>query len=450
MTWFKKKPKPSIATAATAGAGTVAHLSGALREFVYLDEVSVYSLTSSPDSPPPVTMSEEATSTSGEALKTSAEVAAVGLMKSGLGADLSSGRSNGLQIQRQFNIQSQFARLHQLYGTSFALTASMDSAEIKSTDDLSVALRHLQDNRRAALVEDLTRGTLAELRVALRAHSMFDVAVFAKAAGGLIERHPELLQVPNLQEIRQMKDVGDFLNELMENLVPIEGQSSTYRHVTDADGQQWVADIRVLEKAFTGKVTSSPLRVVGVAEQTSFWKDTRRILHSDAEYDVLGRVSRSGLRTDWSPVKLTDAFDRVVPGVGHTLSRALDTLKHLGVDATGADDAPNTLLLAAMKLTEDLASRHEVESPTVAAATLQSLLTISGGLEEQLTLLNRVTDDFYSQFDHLERDADVAASLRQDAWRSAQTLVALPQANPSAVVEPEPLALELEFVAMYW
>lgn len=78
MTWFKAKPKPSIASEATAGAGTAVVTSGALREFVYLDEVSVYSLTSSPDAPPPVSMSEAANATSSEALRTNLEVAIMG------------------------------------------------------------------------------------------------------------------------------------------------------------------------------------------------------------------------------------------------------------------------------------------------------------------------------------------------------------------------------------
>jgi hypothetical protein len=450
VNWFKRKFKPSIAAAATAGAGSTVVTSGTLREFVYLDEVSVYSLTSSPDAPPPVSMSEAAKSTSGEVLNTHLEVGAPGLAKSGVAAELNSGRSTGLEMQRQFNIQSQFARLHRLYGRSFALTASAETTDTKSSENLTDALKALQAGRRAVKADELTRGTLTELRVALRAHSMFDVAVFVKAAGGLIDRHPELLQVPDLQAIRQMKEAGEFLSELMEDLVPIEGLSTTYQLVTDPDGEAWVADIRALRRTFTGTVASSPLRVVGVAEHESFWKDTRRILHSDAEFDILGRISRPGLQADWSPVKLTDAIDRVAPGVGRSINEGLNTLKQIATPTSGNVDASTALVVAAMKFLEELAAHHGVESPTLPDETMSSLLTFSGGLEGQLTALNRVTENFYSQFERLERDAEVVASIRQDAWRSVQVLTDLPGLTADAPAEPEPLALELEFIAMYW
>jgi len=50
--FFKSRPR-SVPVPSKPIVGTA----GSLREFVYLDEVSVYSLTSAPDMPPPVTMS---------------------------------------------------------------------------------------------------------------------------------------------------------------------------------------------------------------------------------------------------------------------------------------------------------------------------------------------------------------------------------------------------------
>lgn len=451
MKLFKRKPKPSIAAAAIAGAGSTVVTAGALREFVYLDEVSVYSLTSSPDAPPPVSMSEAANATSGEVLGTQLEVSAPGLVRSGVSAELTSDRSNGLEVQRHFNIQSQFARLHRLYSESFALTASNKVANGKPSNDLTEALKTLKEQRRAARVDDLDRGALVELRVELRAQSIFDVSVFIRAAGGLIDRHPELLPVPDPQAIRQLMDLGDFLSELMENLVPIEGLSTAYRVLEDLEGDPWVVDVSALERIFTGSVVSSPIRVVGVAEHECFWKDTRRILHSDSEFDVLGRISRSGLQAEWSPVKLTDAFDRVVPGVGKSLTEGLSSLKNLSSGDSKRESESTPLLLVALKIQEELASRHQVERPNLPVELAEALVTFEGGLEEKLLILNRISDDFYFQHPELKRNAEVTASIRHDALRNFETLP-VPPSLPAAEADKEhqPLALELEFIAMYW
>jgi len=117
MKFFKKKPTNTVDPPA-AVIGTA----GSLREFVYLDEVSVYSLTSAPDMPPPVSMSESADSTAGEVLAAQIEGGAPLVAKANISGELNSSRSSGLQVQRQFNIQSQFARLHGMYRPTFLLT----------------------------------------------------------------------------------------------------------------------------------------------------------------------------------------------------------------------------------------------------------------------------------------------------------------------------------------
>lgn len=137
--FFKKKPSNTVTPPAP-----VIGTAGSLREFVYLDEVSVYSLTSSPDMPPPVTMSESADSTVGEVLSAQIEGGAPLVAKANMRGELNSSRSNGLQVQRQFNIQSQFARLHGMYRSTFLLTANAHDTKIKDATGLVDALMQLE------------------------------------------------------------------------------------------------------------------------------------------------------------------------------------------------------------------------------------------------------------------------------------------------------------------
>jgi hypothetical protein len=423
---------------------------GSLREFVYLDEVSVYSLTSAPDMPPPVTMSESADSTAGEVLVAQIEGGAPLVAKANVRGELNSSRSTGLQVQRQFNIQSQFARLHGMYRRTFLLTANALDAEIKAADSLGDALGKLEEVQRAIRATNLTRGALAELRVSLSAHHTFDITAFMRLMTGLVKKYPDLLQIRDVSGIQAAMDAGEFLAELMDDLVPIEGRSTTHEIVTDTDGNVWVADIAALNSIWDGHVPTAPLRVVGVAETGSFWKDTRRILHAEAEFDVLGRISRTGLQDEWTPVKMIDTFRRVIPSAANGLLAAVDELKSITDEAPPAIEPAAALVVAGTKFNRDLANYHGVEATSLSPETLTSLLD-DGTLEGKLAALNSVADEFYANHRHLDRDKDKVGVLRQEAWHSAEVLVSLPtDEGPALQREPDEPVLELEFIAMYW
>ena len=445
MKFFKRKPTNTVDPPAP-----VIGTAGSLREFVYLDEVSVYSLTSAPDMPPPVTMSESAASTAGEVLATQIEGGAPLVAKANISGELTSSRSSGLQVQRQFNIQSQFARLHGMYRPTFVLTANALDTNIKAATSLSDALMQLEEAQRAIRAANLTRGALAELRVSLRAHHTFDITVFMRLMSGLVKKYPELLQIRDVSGIQTAMDAGEFLAELMEDLVPIEGRSTTHEIVTEADGNVWVADIAALNYIWDGQVTTEPLRVVGVAESGSFWKDTRRILHAEAEFDVLGRISRTGLQDKWTPVKMIDTFRRVIPSAANGLIAAVDELKNITEETPPTVEPAAALIVAGTKLNFDLARHHSVKATALSPETLVSLLD-DGTLEGKLGALNTVADEFYANHGDLDRDEDKVGVLRQNAWQSAQVLVSLPTDDTPAVPpEPDTPVLELEFIAMYW
>lgn len=423
---------------------------GSLREFVYLDEISVYSLTSAPDMPPPVTMSESADSTTGEVMSGHIEGGAPIVAKANVSGELNSSRTRGLQIQRQFNIQSQFARLHGLYRPTFLMAA--EGGELKSgkTSNLSDALRQLEVQHRAVRATDLTRGALTETRVSLRAHHTFDVTVFIRIMGGLFKKYPEFAEIdPSM--LQTVMDGGELLAELMEDLVPIEGRSTTHAIVTDTDGELWVAEVDAIGAIYDGDLTTDPLLVVGVAETNSFWKDTRRILHAEAEFDVLGRVSRTGLQDEWTPVKMVDTFKRIIPSVATGLIEAVENLKNFDEGSPLTADPVVELVLAGTKLYDDLARHHQVSTSGLLPETLAAMVLESETLEGKLAALNKVADAFYAHHADLDRDEDTVGRLRQSAWRKAQEVVNLPEEKAeSKQAPPATPVLELEFIAMYW
>ncbi len=446
MKFFKKKSTNTVAPP-TPVVGTA----GSLREFVYLDEVSVYSLTSAPDMPPPVSMSESASSTSGESLSGGIEGGAPLVGKASINSELNSSRTADLQVQRQFNIQSQFARLHGMYRPTFLLTVGGHDTKGKEATSLSDALVQLKKDQLAIPASELARGALAELRVSLRAHHTFDVSTFMRAVTGLAKRYPELLQIRDTTGFQTAMEAGEFLGELLEDLVPIEGQSTTHGIVADENGIVWIANMAALKTLWGTQVVAGPLRVVGVAETGSFWKDTRRILHAEAEFDVLGRVSRTGLQAEWTPVKMIDTFKRVVPSAAKGLIDAVDSLKYISnaVPASTAQ-ANSVLLTAGESLNLKLAKNHGV-APLGLSPQFLAELVDDGSLEGQLAALRQVADSFYASHEGLERDEDQIGLLRQEAWQAAQSLATPTKLSiPNSEDEPDTPVLELEFIAMYW
>lgn len=444
MNFLKKKPK------ATASPSAEVHgTAGTLREFVYLDEVSVYSLTSAPGTPPPVTMSESTDSTEGAGVVGQIEGGAPLVAKANVRGELNSSRSRGRQLHRQFNIQSQFARLHGNYRKTFLLTANSGSTPDSEASSLEQALEQLETEQLAIPASKLTRGALTELRVSLRAHHTFDIVVFTRLISDLFKKYPELLQVRDLSGVQTATDVGELLAELMDDLIPIEGRSTAYEIVTDGQGNVWIADIKALHAIWDGEVATEPLRVVGVAETGLFWKDTRRILHADAEFDVLGRISRTGLQDRWTPVKVIDSIRRVVPSVATQLHSAFDELKDI-TDENPATMAPTAALVTAGTLfMRDLCMFHSVEPESLSTEAL-SLLADDGTLESKLGALKHIADEFYANHEDLERDENQVGFLRQEAWHRSQVLASPSDDSFDAPSVSETSVLELEFIAMYW
>lgn len=447
MRWFGRKK-----SAEAEGDAEVENSLDSLREFVYLDEVSVYSLTSSPDAPPPVAISESSKATRGTKRGASGGFTAP-VAKSSFHAEFTSGTEAGTQIERQFNIQSQFARLRRTYGKTLQLSAASASDSEQPTAgslDLAAALDHLHGLQRAVPVGDLERGRLAELRISLGTHAVFDVATAIKSFGGLMAKYPELTGVGSVPKLREALEIGEFLNELLENLVPIEGSSTGYA-VVDAGDDRWVVDMAMLTGLLEHPVDSTPLHVVGVAERESFWKDTRRVLHTGAEYDVLGRVARAGVHDGWSPVKLLDSLARVHSESADALRVVLetfDTMTNAGM-RTGTR-SPNRLSAAADDLVTSLAAQHNLDTVDVPDALRHPFDVEDQSLETQLMALRAVSEGFYQHFTDLEPDYDMVGRLRQEAWRAAEAS-SEPAALQSSESDREPvLYLELEFIAMYW
>ncbi|WP_045279617.1 DUF6414 family protein [Microbacterium oxydans] len=303
-----------------------------LREFVYLDEVSLRSLLSSLTGD----LRDSASEQSSDDLQ--AEVAGavkVGNALTGVEGNLSSrfqtSNSSTIQTSRKATVQSWFKQFHEMKGLRLievtrAKALAMDVDALLSTTDKSLLVAS----------DELTRGALVEFRVRLSADPVYRLGTMVTEFSGMAEDYPDMFgQGAALESLREAQPVGKVLDRLLVGLVPIRAVAVDYSAVT-VDGRRFVAHNDLLKEL---PLTRESVQIVGVTEQLGYWKDLRRVLFSEAEVTLLGRVSRAGLQPDWSPVKLADLFEQSAPGVVAQINAAGRLGTQFGREAPKAEDS---------------------------------------------------------------------------------------------------------------
>ena len=268
----------------------------------------------------------------------------------------------------------------------------------------------------------------------------------------MLEKHPSL--TGGMDTSTQLGlEAASSLRQLMTDLVPIEGVAARHSLVTHQDELWIVENVALARELPVLQSTASPLRVVGVTEIDRYWKDTMRVLHADLEYDVLARISTPALRSEWSPIKMVQAFEKAVPGLGAGLQAVIDNLPQ-AMSGSSGPSAGTTAEVSAGVLLGSFAAHYDVELDYRQTAAFGSAVGTpnEADFEEQLSALARGLDELHAFFPGLERDHDAEGRMRQDAWTLAETAVrhALPAATGSSPEAGPENVLEVEFVGIYW
>lgn len=273
-----------------------------LREFVYLDDVSLRSLLASQKGE----LTDQVTellSQADEAELASTIGASSPVLKAEARSRYQTTTSQGTQTSRKAVVQSLFKELRELDWIDVTLRPQADASGAASVDNLVAS-------RLAVPVDDLRRGALVEIEVELVADPIFRFSTIASELTELARDFPEMLDQPGAREGMAMLVPGNrFLQRFLAGLVPLRARATSHV-VVDVDGVEHV--VPAAEASALG-LTSRPLSVVGVTEQGSYWRDVRRVLFSSSRFTMLCRVARDGLWSSWEPVKLADVLKEVLP-----------------------------------------------------------------------------------------------------------------------------------------
>ena len=436
-----------------------------LREFIYLDDVSVYSLIASRVGPVATDFTDSQTASLQSDVTASAGAGIAGLAKADVSSRLQAAQAQGSQVVRKAIVQTTFKELYELEKDRLVMrpVTEEDPPKLRELSELLSLREELQPW--VTDVEVLHRGGLLEIEVELSAEPIFRISTVISALVEMMQDNEELARAAaSTGELDQVAAMSRIIERLLVGLIPVRGRAVDFE-VVAADQREWIVHRETAKELVEGSVAVRrfPLYVVGVAQEALFWKDIRRVLFSKSRYRALCRVSRPGVQTSWAPVKLVEVLADVAPDLAASLRAATDSV--LTAVAEAHDESPS-------ESNEEAAmSAALLDYGTLLAAhygcTLSKEEIVATGLPTPTQCASHETVEsrrvafhemelFVAERCGLEVEPEIAALCRSTAWMERQltpSSVARTSAVPpthSATKLPDERYLDVEFVAMYW
>lgn len=428
-----------------------------LREFVYLDEVSLASLLASQKGE--LTENVTARSEEGFLTEVGGKIATnVPLLPSGEATSrFQTTNSSSLQTVRKANAQSLFRELHNL---EFLRRIRPIDVEVPAESVERLIDSHL--NKFIYRASDLQRGDLVEFRVKLSASWIFQISTMIAEFSDIFDESPALfIDHVGVYELYQAKNANKVINKLLAGLIPIDGKASEFSIIMHKGCEYIVHNDAVRNLT----VERLPLQIVGVTDHLAYWKDIRRILFADDEFTVLCRLSKSGIQSDWNPIKLADIFQEFAPGLAEQIE-ASTRLAMLQSSEKRVENSAETnlvqLMVALVRYKDILLATLPTPMSEENIEELDELISEckfnAGTAEGQRAAFAQVKLMIESSANHeIDSATDLAA---REQVRKAIKLPLFPDPSvkgqglvdvqPEVSVDKSSRLLDVEVVAIYW
>lgn len=294
------------------------------REFVYLDETSVTSLVAARYGSVPESFKDTASDSTSSQTGGSFSLAPV---PAGPGVSMSkratSSKVTSQEVVRRAVAQGTFRSLR-IGDTDLRISVEdqPDRPSPGAVGTIEALTRHLPKlakQHRAVRVEDLLRGDVIEVRVELSPEWTYQFTTAVSSMVDLIEGRAEMFGIEQ-SAIGEVRQAHEILSGLLVDLVPLQARVTSHRLVT-VENVLWLIDNTMIKDGSRLHDEASEVHLAGVTELPLYWKDVRRVLFAGSVYSVYARLSRPGIQSSWSPVKMTDVFDLFLPEMGDGIRR---------------------------------------------------------------------------------------------------------------------------------
>ncbi|WP_328621452.1 DUF6414 family protein [Streptomyces sp. NBC_00354] len=434
-----------------------------LREFIYLDEVSVTSLLASILGAIPSEITEKLTNSTRSERSIGVSMGArEATFKPNAGVKRETTRTNDYQVLRKASIQATFRDLYSNVESSLTLRAD------PLPENISKLKRKIRTAQTGSLAvppwivpsADLRRGRLLELEVELRADALFRTSTIIASMTSIIGQSAALAAEVDTRQLQMASEINGFIRELMSGLIPIKCRALDY-DVTTVAGK----DLLVRKDLFPHMPEvygreRKPLYVVGVLEEALFWKDIRRVLFSSSPVRVLCRVGRHHVQDSWSPVKLYDVLREVMPdmesvmgALGPSALRAMTG----GVDSTHdpAQLRRRALIQYGMLIAESqgltLPDECRVQIESIASSRASEMGSIEGNRAVFGEVASQVSSALACQISRDDQARMRSEALIQSGLMLDGSLSIRPESRDGRLEEPQnEKFLDVEIVAIYW
>lgn len=446
-----------------------------LREFIYLDETSVYSLYASRIGAIKSEYTDTLTRVRQDEVGGSINSPA-GAAKSGLTARAITAQSQQSQVVSRAIVQSTFKELLEKERDSLSLkhvpgferTPRIESLNgLRAKNQSKSKLKKLRKKGFVVDPNTLVRGALLEIEVELNPEVIFQFSSVMQALVGMVRKNPALFGREE-GEIAEVDSISSIIEELLVGLIPLRGRAVDYSVVVlgPPDDKELIVHNRLLESLEDeGEFTIHPLFVVGVAEQSLFWKDIRRVLFAGQRFRLLCRVARDDIGKSWVPLKMQQVLSSMFPDLGEEIEKVnrgdLFKTEPRSAGATGAE--PEHVVRRALQthaarlaesedislLEDDVAEIDAIASRCVSAFESEQEKRAAFGLIE-----NYIADRH-----NLEIDSNVALESRRHAredanvsWSTTSELTSQSDTNfpDTSNTSEDEYFLDSEFIAIYW
>ncbi|MGL5825967.1 MAG: DUF6414 family protein, partial [Nocardioides sp.] len=380
----------------------------------------------------------------------------------GLTSRLSSSQTTAQEVVRRAVVQGTFRGLR-IGDTDLRLSIEDQEQQTRpkpatTSAELAGRITKLAKQRRAVRVCDLNRGDVVELRINLSAEQSYQITAAVTSMLDLLKGRSAKFGVAE-SALADAEMISELLRRLLVDLVPIAACVTSHRHVVIND-VRWVVDATLIAPGSPLDSEAEDVTLVGVTELPLYWKDVRRVLFDGSSYSAYVRLAKPGMRTSWSPVKLANLFDRLIPGLGDQLRG----LARLFNPTSTVDDGHQWVSVPDILCAKGLIPFGRQLGLHIGHPIDETALeSVAGNAARRVVSVEDLNDIgvVRTVFDEVVRsvagdelvDREFVRQLRETHQSLARTTVELDLANQTKAEpeEEEPAhLLEVEFVAIYW
>ena len=439
---------------------------GLVREFIYLDDISVYSILASRKGSIATEFTENQTVSLNSDVGTSIG-AGLGTANTKLSTDLQVGHTRGSQVLRKAIVQTSFKELYEIECDSLTLKTlhGRQAPNVESMADIERRFKQLCRDGWLVDLSSFQRGDLFEVEIELEADPIFRVTSIITTFRDLVANSEEMFGRDVTKNLPEMQAMAQVLDSLLVGLVPIRGRLTKYSWSTIGNRDILIHELVGAQVRSDSEFAELPAFVVGVAQGNLFWKDIRRLLFSRSEYTAFCRLAVSGLTDTWSPIKIMDVLEGIAPQFDDVMrefsNNAGNLLSMPRIDTPMVADRESKDYKAIIReYAERLISHH---NGCLDANAMESIIDDIAFAEDwwrtvdgRRAVFNRATE-LLDRALGKETDGEVAYRIRDDVLRNAgissklniEALITNGRDRPEFVENKEKF-LDAEIIAIYW